>query len=458
MPQESKYPNRLYFGDCLDVMRRDIDDESIDLIYLDPPFNSKRIYNTFIGDAQWVAFDGTWQWHEAIDDFDDVASDPQLAPTMEGLRKILGESGNLAYLSYMANRLRECCRVLKPTGSIYLHCDPMMSHYLKIVMDGIFGHQRFLNEISWKRATAKSDYRQGARLYSRMRDVLLYFGDRNASVFCQPLMPYSLEYIQRTYRHIEEGTGRRYSLDNLATPGRGTRGHPRYEFLGVTRYWRYNEEKMQQLLDENRIIQTARGRVPRFKRYLDEGSGVAIGDNWDDIPPVQGNSKEYMDYQTQKPVKLLERIINASSSRGDTVLDPFCGCGTSIEAAQRNGRKWIGIDVCVRACQIIEERMRGSLGLTRSDVQFIGIPKTANDAKTLASLDKFRFEKWAASLIDGMEANKKQREDGGIDGHGRLAIKKGKFVDMVSQVKGGGTGPGDVQAFNGARQQVSADL
>ena len=142
-------PNYLYFGDCLDVMREDIADASVDLIYLDPPFNSKRLYNAFIGDAQWVAFDDTWRWAEAIDDFDEVAGDVGLAPTMEGLRTILGEGSQLAYLSYMANRLRECRCVLKRTGSIYLHCDPTMSHPLKLVLDGIFGRRNFRNEVVW---------------------------------------------------------------------------------------------------------------------------------------------------------------------------------------------------------------------------------------------------------------------------------------------------------------------
>ena len=165
-----------------------------------------------------------------------------------------------------------------------------------------------------------------------------------------------------------------------------------------------------------------------------------------------------MGYPTQKPLKLLDRILKASSSEGDVVLDPFCGCGTTVQAAQNLNREWIGIDICVNACKVIENRLRGHFDSVWSDVEFIGMPRTLDDAKTLADMDKFRFERWAAALVDGMEPNKKQRGDHGIDGYGRLAIRKGTFIDLVSQVKGGGTKPADVQAFNGARQQAEADL
>lgn len=438
-------------------MREDIPDDSVDLIYLDPPFNSKRLYNAFIGGAQWVAFDDTWLWHEAVDDFHDVASQPSIAGTMEGLRLMLGEGSQLAYLSYMANRLVECHRVLKDSGSIYVHCDPTMSHYLKTVMDGIFGGGNYRNEISWKRTTTKSDYRQGATNWPRVRDVILHYNRalKQARYF-QQFGPYSEDYLKRAYRHVEDG--RRYRHDKLTAPGSGTRGHPRYELMGVTRYWVYNEAKMNRLLDEGRIIQTAPGRVPVYKRFLDEVRGVALSDHWEDIPPVQGSAKERMGYPTQKPLALLERIIKASSNEGDLVLDPFCGCGTTIHAAQNLNRRWIGIDVCVNACKVMERRLTQHFDSLWNDIEFIGMPKTLDDARELANIDKFRFERWAASLVDGMEANKKQRGDGGIDGWGRLPLRKGEFIDMVSQVKGGGTSPGDVQAFNGARQQAGADL
>lgn len=395
--------NRLYFGDCLDVMREDVADESVDLIYLDPPFNSKRLYNAFIGGAQWVAFDDTWRWHEAVDDFHDVAGEVQLAPTMEGLSKILGEGPNLAYLSYMANRLRECHRVLKPTGSIYLHCDPTMSHYLKIVMDGIFGKERLLNEIVWH----YKKWSTGRYMFQRNHDILLFYAksSNRDRVFNQLYMPRA------------DSTLKRFGQGKIVSG---------YD------------------VDGKRIPATTEG----------ESEGVRQDDVW----PISRVAPVKQLYPTQKPLDLLQRVVRASSNEGDVVMDPFCGCGTTIHAAQNLGRQWIGIDVCVNACKVIEKRLRENFDSLWNDVEFIGMPKTQDDAKTLADLDKFRFERWAASLVDGMEANKRQRGDKGIDGYGRLPIRKGEFIDLVSQVKGGSTKPGDVQAFNGARQQADADL
>ena len=396
--------NRLYFGDCLEVMREDIPDESVDLIYLDPPFNSKRLYNAYIGGAQWVAFNDTWQWYEAIDDFHDVAGDVTLGDTMEGLRRILGEGPNLAYLSYMANRLRECRRVLKPTGSIYLHCDPTMSHYLKILMDAIFECRNFRNEIVWC-------YRGGGvprKDFARKHDVIFRYSKT-------PDRTFNVDDVRIPY-----------SQDVLTS--------------GVSRYDKsYRTNKT-------------------YSGYRLNDKGKHPEDWWEIQPLMPSDKRERVGYPTQKPLNLLDRIIRASSNHGDVVLDPFCGCGTTIHAAQLLGRQWIGIDVCVNACKVIEKRLREHFADLWADVEYIGMPKTAADAHELADIDKFRFERWAASLVDGMEANKKQRGDKGIDGRGRLPIRKGVFIDVVSQVKGGSTGPGDVQAFNGARQQAGADL
>ena len=450
--------NRLYFGDCLEVMREDIPDESVDLIYLDPPYNSKRLYNAYIGGAQWVAFNDTWQWYEAIDDFHEVAGDVTLGDTMEGLRRILGEGPNLAYLSYMANRLRECRRVLKPTGSIYLHCDQTMSHYLKVVMDVVFGETNFRNEITWQRTSSHNDGAQGRRQYGRVCDIILFYTKGVEWTWNRQYTPYDQSYIDSFYRHVEAGTGRRYRLDKLTAPGGAEKGNPEYEVMGVRRYWAYSRERMQRLIDGGRVIQTAPGRVPSYKRYLDEMPGKPLQDLWTGIGPIGSRAKERLGYPTQKPLELLDRILRVSSNVEDVVLDPFCGCGTTIHAAHLLGRHWIGIDVCVNACKVIEKRLREHFSDLWADVEYIGMPKTATDAHELADIDKFRFERWAASLVDGMEANKRQRSDKGIDGRGRLPIRKGVFVDVVSQVKGGSTGPSDVQAFNGARQQAGADL
>ena len=440
--------NRLYFGDCLDVMREDIPNASVDLIYLDPPFNSKRLYNAFMGGAQWVAFDDTWRWYEAVDDFHAVAGRTDMAGVMEGLRLMLGEGPELAYLSYMANRLLECRRVLKNTGSIYLHCDPTMSHYLKAIMDGVFGKRNFRNEITWQRFNFHAD----AKRYGRVSDILLFYSMSDSYVFNQLRVPYSAHYIASKFTH-KDTDGRRFRLSDLNPPG--GRG-PVYEFHGVKKAWRFSEDNMLELEKQGRIYSDS--PIAQLKRYLDETDGQAVHSVWTDIPVINSRSKERLNYPTQKPLALLHRIIQASSREGDVVLDPFCGCGTAIHAAQNLNRQWIGIDICVNACKVIEQRLRSHFDSIWSDVEFIGIPRVLDHAKTLADLDKFRFERWAASLVDGMEANKKQHGDGGIDGWGRLAVKKGQFIDIVSQVKGGSTGPGDVQAFNGARQQAKADL
>ena len=409
--------NKLYFGDCLTVMREDLPDASVDLIYLDPPFNSKRLYNAFIGGAQWVAFNDTWRWHEAEEDFHQVAGDVKLAPTMEGLRLIHGEGPQLAYLSYMANRLRECHRVLKPTGSLYLHCDPTMSHYLKVILDGMFGGKQFRNEVIWDYSFRLMNL---PNFFNRKHDVVLFYAKTSASHFTMPTTPWTRAGIIKTRKqkvHLDE--------------------------------------------DGNEVIWMPGGKgnsKSRLKKISDIISeGKAVSDVWR-IPVISSSSRERVGYPTQKPLALLTRIIQASSNPGDMVLDPFCGCGTTVHAAQTLARRWIGIDICVNACKVIEKRLKGHFDSIWDTIEFVGFPRTIEHAKTLARMDKFRFERWAAALVDGMEPNVRQRGDKGIDGRGRIAIRKGQFVDIVSQIKGGGTGPGDVQAFNGARQQAGSDL
>ena len=229
--------NRLYLGDCLDVLREDVADNTVDLIYLDPPFNSKRLYNAFIGGAQWVAFNDTWCWHEAVDDFHEVAARVDIAPAMEGLRRILGEGSELAYLAYMANRLAECRRVLKPTGSIWLHCDPTMSHYLKAVMDVLWGRKMFKNEIVWKRFNFHAD----AKRFGAITDRILFYSGGDA--FNPVRVPYSDSYIKAKFTHRDED-GRQYRLADLNPPG--GRG-PVYEFHNVTKPWRMTKDRLEQL-------------------------------------------------------------------------------------------------------------------------------------------------------------------------------------------------------------------
>lgn len=362
------WKNKLYFGDNLPILREYIPDESVDLIYLDPPFNSKATYNVLFAEqngtrsqAQIKAFDDTWHWGmESEEAFHELVTEGpgKLPDLMDALRRFLGTNDMMAYLTMMAIRLVELRRVLKPTGSIYLHCDPTASHYLKLVMDAVFGAGNYKNEISWKRTTTKGDYRQGATNWPRVRDTILYYcrSDEGPAVFRQPFSEYDEDYVRAKYPY-QDADGRRYGLWDLTAPGSGTRGHPRYEFMGVERYWRYNREKMETLAAEGRVVQPRPGAVPRYKRYLDEMPGVATGDSWDDIPPINSQAQERLGYPTQKPEALLERIIQASSNEGDLVLDPFCGCGTTIAVAERLKRRWIGIDSSSVAIELTKQRL-----------------------------------------------------------------------------------------------------
>ena len=371
---------------------------------------------------------------------------------------MLGEGPQLAYLSYMANRLLECHRVLKPTGSIYLHCDPTMSHYLKAVMDGIWGRGNFVNEISWRRSQNRSSI---SNKYRSAHDVIFFYARSNQRQF--DVQYRELSETSKVSYNGKDDIGY-YQLVPLLVSGK-REGETGQTWRGIDpnargrngMHWVTVPSNLDRYDAEGRVYwpQKANG-TPRLKYYLSESPCVPVDDFWHDIKPPQ--SAEAVGYPTQKPIALLERIVKASSNPGDVVLDPFCGCGTAIHAAQNLNRRWIGIDICVNACKVIEGRIKGHFDSLWSEIEFVGLPKTRDDARFMASSDPFRFERWAASLVDGMEANKKQRGDGGIDGWGRIPIKKGQFVDMVSQVKGGSTNPGHVQAFNGARQQVNADL
>jgi adenine specific DNA methylase Mod len=284
----------LYYGDNLQVLRDSIATESVDLIYLDPPFNSNATYNVLFrspkgeeSEAQIEAFEDTWHWtDEAEAAFDEVmhSGNTAAADMLRAMRSFLGENDMMAYLTMMAARLLELHRVLKPTGSLYLHCDPTASHYLKILLDAVFGPRCYVNEISWHRTTAKADYVQGATHFPRVRDILLRFRKDPATdiTYNQPFAPYDQKYIDSKYRHVD-ASGRRYRLDNLTGPGGAAKGNAYYEVMGVERYWRYTKEKMDQLIADGRIIQTRPGSVPQYKRYLDEMPGVPVSDDWDDI-------------------------------------------------------------------------------------------------------------------------------------------------------------------------------
>ena len=419
--------NVLYYGDNLDILRRHVADESVDLVYLDPPFNSNATYNVLFAEqhgeraaSQIRAFEDTWTWDYTAEWSyrQTVEAGGQVSKALQAFHTLLGPSNMLAYLAMMAPRLVELRRVLKPTGSIYLHCDPTASHYLKLLMDAVFGPANYTNEISWKRTTTKGDYKQGATNWPRVRDVLLHYqrDTKAGPVFHQPFAAYDPEYVESKYPYTDS-EGRRYGLWDITAPGSGSRGHPQYEFMGVVRYWRYNKEKMEGLLASGRIVQPGKGKVPRYKRYLDEMPGVALGDSWDDIPPINSQAKERLGYPTQKPEALLERIIAASSNEADVVLDPFCGCGTATAAAQKLGRHWVGIDVTHLAITLIKARLRDAFNLEAGkDYTVLGEPVSVPDAEALAATDPWQFQWWSLGLVGARPVEQKKGADKGIDG------------------------------------------
>jgi adenine specific DNA methylase Mod len=436
--------NKLFFGDSLNVLRENIPDESIDLIYLDPPFNSKRPYNLLFkspkghqSDAQITAFEDTWHWNEQTEhEFHEVLrqQNTDTAELMRSLRSFLGENDMMAYLTMMGNRLLELHRVLAENGSLYLHCDPTASHYLKIFLDGVFGATRFRTEINWKRSTAHSDGKQGRQQYGNIRDTILFYTKSDKWNWNTNYTPYSQDYIDNSYKNKEKRSGRLYQLDNITGPGGASKGNPQYEVMGVVRYWRYSRKVMQELIDKGRIVQTKPGNVPRYKRYLDEMPGVPLQNDWQDISPARGG--EYLGYPTQKPLSLLERIIKVSSNKGDVVLDPFCGCGTAIHAAQRLNRHWIGIDITHLAISLIEKRLKDAFPKIKFEVY--GTPKSFSGAKDLAERDKYQFQWWACSLINAQPyKGKKKGADGGIDGLIYFQDEEKTTKKIVISVKGG---------------------
>jgi DNA modification methylase len=460
--------NALYYGDNLHILRKHIAVETVDLVYLDPPFNSNRDYNVLFKEqggegspAQMKAFTDTWKWSEAAyHDFVNECERPQLIELMQGFTKTLGRNDVTAYLVMMAPRLVELHRVLKSTGSLFLHCDASASHYLKLLLDVIFDPRNFRNEIIWKRTSAHSDSKQGAQHFGRVTDTILFYSKGPQITFNQLYTPYDLRYVDRDYRRVDPD-GRRYRLDNLQGPGGAAKGNPYYEVMGVSRHWRYSKAKMTELIEQGRIVQTRPGAVPAYKRYLDEMPGVPVQNLWDDLPLLNNRSHEFLGYPTQKPSALLERIIQANSNAGDTVLDPFAGCGTATIAAQKLGRHWIGIDVTHLAIALIKYRLSDSFGLKdRKDFAVIGEPTTGAEARALALQDRDEFQKWAIGLVErAMPAQDKKGADRGLDGvlyfrdDPRTEAKK-----CIIQVKSGHVGAALVRDLRGTMEREKATL
>jgi site-specific DNA-methyltransferase (adenine-specific) len=438
--------NRLYFGDNLEWLsdRKEFPDASVDLVYLDPPFNSNADYNVLfrepsgqVSQAQFHAFTDTWSWADAAETyhhFIDNCPNVAVVELMEALQSFLKHSPMMAYLAMMAPRLIELHRVLKSTGSLYLHCDPTASHYLRMVLDGVFGAKNFRNEISWKRSQPKSHTTVN---FPNCRDVIFRYSKSEFVTFNKVYGEHDPEYIEKFYR-FTDADGRRYRLGDITNPNKN-RPNLTYEFLGVKRVWRWTKERMQQAYEEGKIHQSKPGAVPQEKRYLDEMHGQPISDNWDDIEHLHGGVRpnfvsESLGYPTQKPQALLERIISASSNPGDLVLDPFCGCGTTIHAAQKLGRQWIGIDITYLAINLIKRRLKDAFG---EEIEFEekGQPTDFESAKRLAELDKFQFQHWALSLIGArpLKEGEGKGADRGVDG--LLYYYETERKDLPNRVK-----------------------
>jgi DNA modification methylase len=438
--------NRLYYGDNLDVLRRHVESESVDLVYLDPPFNSNASYNVLFAErdgtqaaSQIKAFEDTWRWDEgAARAFQEVveSGNERVSQVMQAFRTFLGDTDMLAYLAMMAPRLLELHRVMKPTGSIYLHCDPAASHYLKLLMDAVFSPEQFRNEIVWKRTSAHSS----AKRYGPVHDVILFYGRADEMKWIGGHEAYEEAYIKQRFARGDERPWKDADLTGSGVrhgeTGEVWRG---FDVTAKGRHWAYQPSELDRL-DEAGMIYwpEKKGGWPRFKKYLDTAKGVPLQDVWTDIFPINSQAQERLGYPTQKPEALLERIISASSNEGDVVLDPFCGCGTTIAAAQKLNRGWIGIDITHLAIGLIRHRLRDAYG---EDIwntyDVIGEPVSIADAATLAVSDPYQFQWWALGLVGARPAEGKKGADKGIDGRIYFHEGDGTTRQVIFSVKAG---------------------
>ncbi len=463
------WTNQLYFGDNLSILREHIPDESVDLIYLDPPFNSNATYNVLFKErsgedsaAQITAFDDTWHW--TIDSeraYQEVVlrGPDKLGRLLQAMREFLGQNDMMAYLTMMAQRLLELYRVLKPTGSIYLHCDPTASHYLKLLMDAVFGAEYVRREIIWQRAQAHG----GATNFNAVHDTLLYYAKTRQPTWNPQYLPHTAEYIDSHYK-LTDPDGRRYQL--VAAHGAGSGSARRFgdQILEPPqgRHWAWDQERIDQLMAEDRIVFTRTG-TPRYKRYLDDTPGRPAADIWTDISPVNSQAAERIGYPTQKPEALLERIISASSNEGDLVLDPFCGCGTAVAVAERLKRRWIGIDITHLAVSLMKHRLQDTFGAELSEYKVVGLPQDVASARALATESehdgRYQFEYWALGLVDARPATGKKGADSGVDGYiNFFDDNSGKAKRIIVQVKSGKVNRGQIATLKGDMEREKAAL
>jgi DNA modification methylase len=456
--------NKLYYGDNFEVLQRYVKDESVDLVYLDPPFNSRQDYNVLFAEkdgsqssSQIRAFEDTWEWNiDAQRSYEFIVEQGgRVADALRAFKTFLFNSDMMAYLAMMAPRLVELRRVLKETGSIYLHCDPTASHYLKILMDAVFGPQFFRNEIIWERTTG----RKAGKQFGRVHDVLLLFSRGETTTWNPPSVPQT-EETAKGHDLLRDKDGL-YRLSDLSGAGQG----PARIFDGKSiepptgRHWQFDQEGMDRLWEEGRIAFSRNG-TPRLKTYLRDLTGVAVRDIWTDIRPLNSAAAERLGYDTQKPEALLERIIKASSNEGDVVLDPFCGCGTTVQVAQRLNRRWIGIDITHLAIGLIKKRLSDAFGPEiKSTYEVIGEPTDYEGAAQLAEEDKYQFQWWALGQVGARPTDQKKGADRGIDG--RLYFHdddSGKSKQIIFSVKAGGVSVPQVRDLRGVIEREKAEI
>jgi site-specific DNA-methyltransferase (adenine-specific) len=466
MPPKPITTNTLFYGDNLDILREHIVSESVDLVYLDPPFNSSRNYNVLFKDeggkdseAQITAFEDTWHWgHDAERTYNELVTEgsESVASMIGALRSFIGPNQMLAYLVMMAARLVELHRVLRPTGSLYLHCDPTASHYLKIILDTIFGAENYQNEIIWERFGSHND----AHRFGKVTDTIFLYSKTSRYTFNPIRVTYSDDHLNKRFKKTDPDGRKFWPNTCLAPGGRG----PLYEWNGHTRNWRFTKENMAELDRKGELYYSAKG-MPYRKNYLDTLAGQQVQNLWTDIKMTK-SGPERLGYPTQKPLALLERIINASSKPGDIVLDPFCGCGTSIAAAQKLDRQWIGIDITHLSIALQRYRLEQMYpGIT---FEIIGEPQDIGAARQLAQEKdgRYQFQWWALSLVrarplGAQEGSKKGKKgsDGGIDGVITFiddTTQKPKRI--LIQVKSGHVSRGDIGQLRGTIERDNAAI
>jgi DNA modification methylase len=463
----------LYYGDNLEILRRYLKDETVDLVYLDPPFNSAQNYNAFFHEkdgteaaSQIRAFEDTWSWNqESQKVYEELSLQPgKVSEVMQAFHTFLGTNDMMAYLAMMAPRLVELRRVLKRTGSLYLHCDPTASHYLKLLCDAVLGPVNYRNEVVWKRQSAHSDAK---KKFADVSDTILFYVKSNEAGFKPVYTAHDPDYLEKFYRFNDNDGRGPYRLGDMSSPN--PRPNMMYEWKGFscpTKGWRYSKETMAKLHAERRIAYPTKSdgsldttKRLSLKRYLSEREGSIVTNVWTDIDSLHSAHSERLGYPTQKPVALLERIIAASSHPGDLVLDPFCGCGTTIDAAEKLGRKWIGIDITQLATSLIKNRLRDTYG-DKVEIITVGEPVTPNEAYVLAEQDKYQFQWWALGLVGARPVEQKKGADHGIDGKilFRDDLKASKPEQIIIQVKGGKTGVKDVRDLRGVLDREKAAM